>query len=192
VKSNIRITEKIREHDFKLVLTLNNPGCIYLSTRSAKADFVVSEKLARTSHRVSSLILIFRPFFGYISWRLGMRSSYFTVAHSAARLLIAFSACRSAFRIKCQSQKRFFSLPFPLSLRFKSKGARVYTERGFSAEGRKGARKTANQICRLGKCCTGLGSYQRGIRFSSKVYFAVSSPTCRISFSRIHVANSHF
>jgi len=47
-------------------------------------------------------------------------------------------------------------------------------ERGFSAEGRKGADKTANQICRLGKCCTGLGSYaRREIRFSSKVYFAV-------------------
>lgn len=30
-------------------------------------------------------------------------------------------------------------------------------ERGFSAEGRE--EKTVNQICRLGKCCTGLGSY---------------------------------
>lgn len=58
------------------------------------------------------------------------------------------------------SEAETIFFPLFLSLRFKPKGARVYTpERGFSAAKRKGARKTANQICRLGKCCTGLGSY---------------------------------
>lgn len=96
---------------------------------------------------------------------------YFSVYIVSRRAFILFYgsalSCAPSYCVRwlsiCVSNKTseagtIFCCP---SLCFKPKGARVYTpERGFSAEGtKKWVGKTANQICRLGKCCTGLGSY---------------------------------
>lgn len=184
MKSNVGAIEKIQKlyiYRTKLTLILSNPDqfiSAYLwDLRKRILRYYKNWRALVTGFFI--LILISRPFFlsRYIPWHLGMRSSYFTVAHSAACLLIAFAGCRSAFRIKCQSQKRFFS-PLFLSLCFKPKRARVYTqERGFSMEGRKGGEKDSKSDLPSGKMLYRirfLPRAQRGIRFSSKVYFAVS------------------
>lgn len=65
-------------------------------------------------------------------------------------------------------------------------------ERGFSTEGRE--EKTVNQICRLGKCCTGLGSYHvrpAGNPILIESVFRGIGTGRGTSFSRIHVASSH-
>lgn len=164
-----KVTEKSQKHEFKLteLLVLDYNPDRFLSTyricEIGKSGFRGIKKIDAHGSRKRG----FFQFNSHISLPFPLHavsrrahSSYFTVAHSAARLLIAFAGCRSAFRIKRQRQKRFFFF-LRVPLRFKPKGVarRIPTGRGFSAAERERAGKTANQICRLGKCCTGLGSY---------------------------------
>lgn len=126
---------------------------------------------------------------------------YFSVYVASRRAFILFyggalscapSYCVSWLSIRVSNKtSEAETIFFPLC--FKPKGARVYTpERGFRRRGRKWAGKTANQICRLGKCCTGLGSYHAGNPILNESVFRGICPIRRVSFSRNYVASSHF
>lgn len=175
LKNNVRI-EKIRTYNQDNI-SIKQPWLIhiYLFTRSVKADFAVSEKLAHTSHGVSSLILISHPFFFPVASRHAFILFYGSVFSCAPSYCVRWlSICVSN---KMSEPGTIFS-PLFLSLCFKPKGARVYTsERGFSAKGRKGGEKDSKSDLPSGKMLYRirfLPRAQRGIRFSSKVYFAVS------------------
>lgn len=157
VKSNVGVIEKIRKHDFKLALTLRNPDQ-FLSTYLRESGFHGIRKIGAHKSRDFEFNSHIRPFF-FPDICEASRHAFILFYGSAFSYAPSYcvrwlSICVSN---KMSEPETIFS---PLFLCFKPKGARVYTlERGFSAEGWKGARKTANQICRLGKCCTGLGPY---------------------------------